>query len=153
VELDDSLAEAHASLAWVKSVNDLDWSGSEREFQRAIALNPNYPNGPFYYGLALAVTGRLDEAIAETKRALELDPISLVNNSLLGELFYFARHYDQAIEQLGKTLELDPNFLLAYAYVQKSMYKDGIAEFQKALAIFPGNAVALSGLGYAYQSR
>ncbi len=155
VELDDSLGEAHASLAWVKSVNDLDWSGGESEFQRAIALDPNYPTSHFYHGLALAVTGRLDEAIAETKRALELDPLSLVTNSLLGESYYFARRYDQAIEQLQKTLELDPNFLLAqdtlgHAYVQKSMYKEGIAEFQKALATFPGNAVALSGLGYAY---
>jgi TolB-like protein/Flp pilus assembly protein TadD len=155
VELDGSLAEAHASLAWVKSVNDLDWSGGESEFQRAIALNPNYPTSHFYHGLALAVTGRLDEAIAETKRTLELDPLSLVTNSLLGESYYFARRDDQAIEQLQKTLELDPNFLLAqdtlgHAYVQKSMYKEGIAEFQKALAIFPRNAVALSGLGYAY---
>ena len=101
------------------------------------------------------MTGRLDEAIAETKRTLELDPLSLLTNSLLGESYYFARQYDQAIEQLQKTLELDPNFLLAqdtlgHAYVQKSMYKEGIAEFQKALAILPGNALALSGLGYAY---
>ena len=92
----------------------------------------------------------LEEAIAEDKRALELDPLSLPINRTLGVAFYYARQYDQAIEQERKTLELDPNFILAHddlglAYLQKSMYKEGIAEFEKALVISPGNTRALSG--------
>src|ERR1700686_238088 len=98
---------------------------------------------------------RLEGAIAEHKRAVELDPLSLIINRALGLAFYEARQYDQAIEQEQKTLELDPNFLQAHdtlgaAYVQKSMYKEGIAELEKVLAISPGNPVTLSWLGNAY---
>jgi tetratricopeptide (TPR) repeat protein len=99
--------------------------------------------------------GRFQEAIAEAKRAVELDPLSPVINSGLGAGFLFARQYDQAIEQERKTLEMDPNFRLAqdslaFAYVQKSMYKEAIAEFEKLLASSPDNAGALGGLGYTY---
>jgi tetratricopeptide (TPR) repeat protein len=98
---------------------------------------------------------RLEGAIAEHKRAVELDPLSLIINRALGLAFYEARQYDQAIEQEQKTLELDPNFLQAHdtlgqAYLQKSMYKEGIAQFEKLLAISPGNLPGLSDLGYAY---
>ena len=99
--------------------------------------------------------GRLDEAIAEHRRALELDPLSVVTNGNLGNDFYNERQYDQAIEQLRKMIELDPNYISAHdalgmAYVQKSMYKEGIAEFEKGLAISPDNPEPLSRLGYAY---
>jgi serine/threonine protein kinase/tetratricopeptide (TPR) repeat protein len=155
LEIDDMLAEAHTSLAWIKAVYDWDWSGAEREFQRAIGLNPSYATAYQLYGLALVFMGRFEAAIAECKRALELDPLSLPGNATLGGIFCFARQYDQAIEQELKTLELDPNFIpahwyLGYAYVQKSMYKEGIAEFEKRLAISLDHTGALAGLGYTY---
>jgi eukaryotic-like serine/threonine-protein kinase len=155
LEIDDTLAEAHISLAWIKTLYDWDWSGAERDFQRGIALNPSYATAYQLYGLALVFMGRSEAAIAQSKRALELDPLSLPVNATLGGTFCFARQYDQAIEQERKTLELDPNFILAhwylgYSYVQKSMYKEGIAEFEMRLAISPDHAGALAGLGYTY---
>jgi len=155
LELDDTLAEAHTSLAFINAFYDWDWSGSEREFQRAIALNPDDAAAREWYAYSLANMGRSEEAIAEQKRALELDPLSLISNRVLGLEFYFARYYDQAIEQYRKTLELDPTFLfthnnLCLAYVQKSMYTEGIAECEKEMVLSTHNARALSGLGYAY---
>jgi tetratricopeptide (TPR) repeat protein len=155
LQVDETLAEAHTSLAYVKTLNDWDWSGTEREFQRAIELNPSYATAHHWHAVALVTMGRSEEAITESKRALELDPLSLIINRDLGQVFYLARHYDQAIEQYRKTLELDPNFARAHgflglAYVQKSMYNEGIAECEKELVVAPSNPYALSGLGYAY---
>jgi eukaryotic-like serine/threonine-protein kinase len=154
LEIDDTLAEAHTSLALVKIHQDWDWSGGEREFQRAIALNPDYAIAHMWYGWTLANTGRFEESIAEVKRALELDSLSLEINWFLGVVYLFARQYDQAIEQCLKTLELDPNHwqahtFLGWAYIQKSVYKEGIAELEKAVAISPTN-VSLAYLGYGY---
>jgi TolB-like protein/Tfp pilus assembly protein PilF len=155
LELDEMLAEAHTSLAWVKAWYDWDWSGGEREFQRAIELNPSDAYAHLTYGVTLMLTGRSEQAIAEVKRSLELDPLSLAGNRNLGYVFYFARQYDQAIEQERKTLELDPNFIrthlmLGNAYIQKSMYKEGIAELEKESALFPDSPGPVSWLGYAY---
>jgi serine/threonine protein kinase/tetratricopeptide (TPR) repeat protein len=156
LEIDDTLAEAHISLAVVKAQYDWDWSGGEREFKRAIALNPSSARAHQAYGFVLlGMTGRFDEAIVELKRALELDPLSLLINSNLAGALLAARHYDEAMEQERKTLDLDPNFILAHwylglSYVQKSMYKEAIAELEKAVAMAPGNTLALSGIGYAY---
>jgi serine/threonine protein kinase/Flp pilus assembly protein TadD len=155
LELDESLAEAHTSLAYIKALYDWDWSGAERESQRAIALNPSSAGAHVGHGAGLVMMGRSEEAVAELKRAVEFDPVSLPINWLLGVAFYCARQYDQAIEQELKTLELDPTFILGYfhlgqAYVQKSMYKEAVAEFEKALAISPGNTLAVAGLGYGY---
>jgi eukaryotic-like serine/threonine-protein kinase len=154
-EIDDTLAEAHVSLGYIKAFYDWDWSGAEREIQRAIELNPSDATAAYTYGLALLNMGRIQEAIAEEKRAVELDPLSLVNNRTLGVAYYGARQYDQAIVQLRKTLELDPNFILArdllgLAYLQKSMYKEAVAEFEKDLLISPANAGALTSLGSTY---
>jgi tetratricopeptide (TPR) repeat protein len=155
LEIDDTLPEAHSSLAAIKTFYDWDWPGGEKEYKRAIELSPNSPDAHGAYGFALAFFGRPEDAIIEDKRTLELDPLSLPSNRNLGNAFYFARQYDQAIEQCRKTLDLDPSFitahtLLALAYVQKSMHNEGIAEFEKALSISPGYPIALSGLGYAY---
>jgi eukaryotic-like serine/threonine-protein kinase len=155
LEIDDTLAEAHSSLAYIEAVNDWDWSGAEREFKRAIELNPNYAGSHQGYGVALALTGRLSEAMAEEKRALQLDPLSVLINGSVALIHYEARQYDQAIEQERKTLDLDPNYLIAYiglglAYVQKSMHQESIAELEKAGAVSGGNASALSNVGYAY---
>ena len=155
LEIDDTLAEAHASLALIKTAYDWDWPGAERESQRAIELNPSYSSAHYWFGMALIITGRLEQANAELKRALELDPLSLIANRTLGEALFVARQYDQAIEQQRKTLELDPNFIRAHldvgvAYLQESKYNEGIAEFEKELAISPSYTEALSWLGYAY---
>jgi serine/threonine protein kinase/TolB-like protein/Flp pilus assembly protein TadD len=155
LEIDDTLAEGHASLAWVKTIYDWDRSGGEKEFQRAIELNPAYATAHFWHSLALASMGRSEEAVTEQKRALELDPLSLIINRVLASHFYYARHYDQAIKQEQLTLDMDPNFAfvhmqLGQAYLQKSMYKEGIAEFEKELVVSPHHPYALSGLGYAY---
>ena len=150
LETDDSVAEAHTSLGFIKMAYDWDWTGGEREFQRAIELNPSSVTAHQLYGLALAAEGRFEEAIEELKRALELDPLSPSNNSALGTGFLCVQQYDQAIEQERKALDLDANFLpahlfLGWSYVQKSMYKEGIAELEKAVAIFPGNPIATIG--------
>ena len=155
LQLDDTLPEAHTSLAFVMTDYDWDWPGAEREFQRAIGLNPNYAYAHALYAYHLYRIGQFDKAIAESKRALELDPLSLIGNRILGQSYYYARKYDQAIEQYRKTLELDPNFTAAHrslgmAYVQQSNYKEGLAEMEKDLAISPGNAAALSEIGHAY---
>jgi TolB-like protein/Flp pilus assembly protein TadD/predicted Ser/Thr protein kinase len=155
VQLDDKLAEAHNSLEGVKADYDWDWAGAEREGRRAIELNPNYAPAHQWYGSTLGQLGRSQEAQAELKRALDLDPLSVVINWNMGTgLFFFTRQYDQAIEQERKTLELDPNFMLAHvflgvAYVQTSMYKEGLAELDEALVISPGNTLAISQLGRA----
>jgi eukaryotic-like serine/threonine-protein kinase len=159
LQLDDRLAEAHTSLALVKAHHDWDWSGAEKEFQRAIALNPDYAMAHAWYGSTLGMTGRFEESIAEAKRALELDPLSHYVNSFLGVAFYHARRYDQAIEQFRKALDLDPNFSFAHsvlglAYVYKSMYKEGIAELEKAVEIYRSHvSLMFLGRGYALAGR
>jgi serine/threonine protein kinase len=154
LEIDDTLAEAHTCLARVIASYDWNWPGGEKEFLRAIALNPDHAMAHMSYGLILVNTGRFEEGIRENKRALELDPFTLHTNWILGLVYYVARQYDQAIDQCRKTLELDPNFFVTHtslgaAYIQKSMYKEGIAELERAVAIFPAN-VSLAFLGYGY---
>jgi tetratricopeptide (TPR) repeat protein len=155
LEIDDTLSEAHVSLGFIKSDYTWDWSGAEKEFQRAIALNPNYATAHQWHGYALWKTGRFEESIAEHRRALELDPLSLPVNRNLGLALYLARRYDLAIEQLGKTLEMDPSFALtrAYlgiAYIEKGLYKKGIAECEEAATHISAGPYAISALGYVY---
>ena len=155
LELDNTLSEAHTSLAFILANYTWDWPGAEAEFQRAITLNPGYSMAHQWHGFALWKTGQLDEAIAEHKRALELDPLSLAVNRNLGLSFYFARQYDLAAEQLLKTLEMDPGFVLTrdylgLAYVQKGMCREGLAECEKSLANTPGTGFTLSSLGCVY---
>ncbi len=155
LEIDDTLAEAHVSLGIINTTYDWDWSGAERECQRAIELNPDFAYAHLSCGTFLLNVGRLEEAIAEETRARELDPLSLVINRASAIGFYMARRYDRAIEQSRKTMELDPNNVwsrrwLGLAYLQKSMYKEGIAEFEKMLVASPGTTPGLSDLGYGY---
>jgi TolB-like protein/predicted Ser/Thr protein kinase len=152
LQLDDSLPEAHSSLAWVKAAYDWDWLGAEKEFRRAIELNPNYVVAHQLYAYTLVIVGRPEEAITEDRRALEVDPVSVVSNEDLAAVFYFARQYDEAIKQAGKTLELDANApvansVLGQAYLKKSMYNEGIAQFERMSAA--GNT-QLEYLGFAY---
>ena len=155
LKLDDTLAEAHVSLASVKTDYEWDWVAGEKEARRAIELNPRDAQARVAYAEVLWTTGRLDESIQETKQALELDPLSINYNDALEFEFLLARRYDEAIEQAAKILELDPNYISAYyvrgvAYVKKSMYKEAMAEFEKAASISPDHLFALTGLGYGY---
>ena len=159
LQLDELLAEAHTSLARVLAVYDWDWAGAEKEFKRAIELNPRYAVAHQWYGGYFEATGRHDESIAERKKAQELDPLSLIMNFELGTAFYFARSYELAIEQFQKTLELDPSFPPAYiflpaVYEQNGMYDQAIAGFQKAITLRGGTSLGsslpMSGLGHVY---
>lgn len=135
LEIDDSLAEAHTSLAYVKTRYEWDWAGAESEFGRALDINPNYATAHHWYGELLLLTGRGDEAIAEIERALELDPLSVIISSDLGWVLYYTRSYDRAISQCRKTLEMDSDFIvtrlaLALSYGQKGMYQEALTEFK-----------------------
>jgi tetratricopeptide (TPR) repeat protein len=157
LELDETLAEAHTSLARVLAAYDWDWTSAEKEYKRAIELNPRYAIAHQWYGGWFQVRGRHNEGIAERKLAQELDPLSPIVNFELGLAFYYARDYDQAIEQLQKTLELDQNFppvqqFLPAAYEQKGMYGEAIAGFKKAIPLQGGSEWSLTrgGLGHVY---
>jgi TolB-like protein/DNA-binding winged helix-turn-helix (wHTH) protein/Tfp pilus assembly protein PilF len=155
LELDDSLAEAHTSLAFASMNYDWDWTAAEREFRKAIELNPNYANAHHWYGDYLSAVGRHEQAIAESRRALELDPLSPIINAWLGWRYYFARQFDQAIDQYRETLDIDPNFVpvhlvLGQAYEQKGMLKEAIAELEKAASLSQGAPIYASSLAHAY---
>ena len=155
VELDDASAEAHASLGIVKHVYDYDWPGAEREYQRAIELNPAYEPAHRRYGLLLMELGRNEEAIAKFKQSQELDPLSVLGYFQLGMEFYFARQYDRTIEQEKKALELAPDYFgphdyVAAAYLQKSMYQESIAAYEELLETSHDQPRAFSDLGNAY---
>ncbi|MGH9752968.1 MAG: tetratricopeptide repeat protein, partial [Blastocatellia bacterium] len=139
LEIDDMLAEARTSLAFVRAWYDWDWPAAESEFHRALELNPNYATAHHWYALFLMAMERADEAIEEIKRAHEIDPLSLPINRDVGLVYHRARLYDRAIEQYLKTIELDPGFWsarqhLGWAYEQKAMYEEAIAEFNQAIA-------------------
>jgi TolB-like protein/Tfp pilus assembly protein PilF len=159
LQLDDTLAEAHTSLAQIFCYYDLDFVRAAREYQRAIELNPNYPTAHQWYGSsALTALGRFDEAIAEVKRAIALDPLSLVINADLGNSYYRARRYDEAIKQLRKTVDLDPGFYYAHWNLGSALAANGdlagaIEEYEKARSLnddpsmlgLLGNAYAAAG--------
>jgi TolB-like protein/Flp pilus assembly protein TadD len=153
LKLDDTLAEAHTSLANALG-SDMQFAESIKEFQRAMALNPNYATAHQWYGEALQSDGRFDEAVAELRRAQELDPLSLIINTALGGTLVSARRYDEAIEQLHKTIEMDPTFHLTHwvlgdAFRWKGDLSQAIAEYEKAAQLDP-DPVVLGVLGYAY---
>jgi TolB-like protein/Tfp pilus assembly protein PilF len=155
VELDETLGEAHVSRGFILGLYDWDLPGADKEFLRAIELNPNNSNAHHLYGIILLHAGRLDDAMSEERRAVELDPLSPVANRAEGAMFFYQRKYDQAIEQLKKTLDLAPNFGLAIndlgeAYLEKSMFAEAIAEFEKGVAMPLGKVAPLSSLAYAY---
>jgi len=138
LELDDALAEAHTSLGQVLVSYDFDFEGSTREFERAITLNPNYATAHHWYGSGPPLSlGEFDRAIAELKRAQQLDPLSLIINADLGSGFVTARRYDDAIAQLRKTIEMDPHFYYAHwnlgeALELKGKLREAFAEYKKA---------------------
>jgi TolB-like protein/Tfp pilus assembly protein PilF len=155
LELDDTLAEAHTSLAIVLALYDFDLEHSLKELERAIQLNPNYATAHQWYASGpLLALGQFDRAIAEGKRAVELDPLSLVINTDLGEDYFYARRYDEAITQLRKTIEMDPRFYYAHwslgqVWQLKDQLSEAIAEYGKAVEL-NDDPTPLSMLGQAY---
>jgi serine/threonine protein kinase/Tfp pilus assembly protein PilF len=139
VALDDGLAEAHTSLAASKA-DAWDWSGAEREFRRAIQLNPNYATAHHWYSDLLAKTGRLEEALAEAKRAVALDPLSLPINRDLAVIYAFLGQDDMATDQYRKTLQMEPSFAsargdFAVLLLAKGRHVEGFAEWQQAVSV------------------
>ena len=133
---------------------DWDWEGAEKEFLRALELNPNYTTALAWYGLYLDSMGRFDEALLKINRAQELDPLAFGVNLSVGWHFYHAGKYDQAIKQCRKMIDSDSSsgvthFQLGSVYVQKAMYQEAITEFQKAITLSGGNAHMKAALGGA----
>jgi TolB-like protein/DNA-binding winged helix-turn-helix (wHTH) protein/Tfp pilus assembly protein PilF len=152
VSLDNTLAEPHASLAYVSFYYDWNWSAAEGEFKKAIALNPNYATAHEWYSIYLTAMLRPDEAKFEIDRALQLDPLSLIVNTDVGFQMFYARNYDDCIKQLRKTLQMDPAFPVAHlwlgrAYQQKGMFEESMAEYQATDAALPNWVVTIAGIG------
>jgi TolB-like protein/DNA-binding winged helix-turn-helix (wHTH) protein/tetratricopeptide (TPR) repeat protein len=155
LELNGSMAQAQTSLAFVNASYDFDWQAAEHGYQRAIALNPNYANAHHWYADLLSAMGRHQQAILESERARELDPLSPIINAWLGWRYYFARRYDQAIAQYRKALDLDPNFppahlVLGQAYEQKKLLKEATTELEQAVNLSGSGAIYLASLAHAY---
>ncbi|MFB3814036.1 MAG: protein kinase [Terriglobales bacterium] len=154
LRLDDSLAEAHTSLALVNEYYDWNWAAAEKEFKRALQINPNLATAHHWYGEFLTKTGRFDEAAAELRKAQELDPMSLMINTTLGWHAFVTHRHDRAIEQLKKTLDMDPSFVpaqraLEAVYAVDGMYEQAMAERQKVLTL-AGHPELAAALGEEY---
>jgi tetratricopeptide (TPR) repeat protein len=132
LELDGNLAEAHTALALIVQNYDYDWQTAEKEYRRAIELNPNYATAHHWYAEHLAWRGRFDEALRESERARQLDPLSLIIVVDNGAILYFSRQYDQAIQKLRAVKEMEPDFprihIVVYAYIEKGMYAEALAD-------------------------
>ena len=155
LELDSTLGEAHNSLAFILDGFDWDLDSGGKEFRRAIELNPGYATAHHWYAWHLSLLGRYDEAIAEMRKAENLDPLSLIINADLAELLVLAHSYDESMLQSRKTIEMDPNFALAHnqlaqAYLQKHMNDEAVAELQKAVQLSGRSATCIANLARAY---
>jgi tetratricopeptide (TPR) repeat protein len=153
--LDDSLSEAHTSLAFIQDLYDWDWASAEKEYGRALALNPGYATAHHWYAWHLMVTGRTSEGILELRKAESLDPLSLIISADLADALCIAHRYDESVQQSKKTLELDPNFAVGHyelgqALEQKDMHAEAIAEFQKAIELSGHSGAIDSNLAYSY---
>ena len=154
LELDDNLAEAHTSLAFIKHRWNWERQDAEREFLRAIKDKPAYGPAHQWYSSYLVAIGRTDEAIAEARRAAELDPLSFSTGIHLGWIYYMAGRYDEAIAHCQKLLAVDPGFFPVYRYLglsyeQKGMYKEAIAAFDRGIKL-SGSPLLVALLGHAY---
>jgi tetratricopeptide (TPR) repeat protein len=155
LEFEEALAEAHASLARIHLEFDYDWGAAEREYRRAIALNPRYAIAHHCYGGFLSAMGRHDDALREAETARSLDPLSLIVQTWLGLRYYFARRYDDAIAEYHAALELDRDFAPAHWHLAQALQEagrtdDGVAAARQALALDPESLLYLAGLGQAY---
>ncbi len=154
--IDDQLAELHTSLGFIHRHWDWDWEAAEREYQKAIQLNPGYPLAYRWYGHHLAGLGRHEESIQESRRAVELDPLSLIIRGSLGDSLFYARRYEEAIALYRETIEMDASFVAGHTDLARSLelagrYEEAIAEFRMAEALAPkGPPEPSSGLAHVY---
>jgi TolB-like protein/tetratricopeptide (TPR) repeat protein len=156
LELDPGLAEAHASLGFLRRFFDWEWSSAEREFREAVRLNPGYATGRRWYGQLLSGMGRHDEAIAEVRLALDLDPLSVIIHTALGDVLFYARRYDDAIAVYRKALELDPDFQAGHSDLARALEHSGrvdeaIRSYERAVAL-AGGSMADPSVGLANAS-
>jgi serine/threonine protein kinase/Tfp pilus assembly protein PilF len=155
LQLDDSLAEAHASLGFYFLNYAWNWPEAEKEFKKAIALNPKYPTAHHWYSHYLTAMGRTKESLNESQKALKLDPLDDVLNAHLAWNYIFSRQYDKAIDQCKKMIEFKPNsyephFYFGWALQQKKMFNESISEFQKAFTLNPNATYVIAAMGYVY---
>ena len=155
IELDPALGAAHTSLAYVLDGFDWDFQLGGKQFERAIELSPGYATAHHWYAWHLALVGRNQDAIDEMKKAQSLDPLSLIINADMAELFVIAGAYDEAIKQSQKTIEMDPNFALAHnqlgqAYLGKHMNSEAVSELQAAVRLSGGSPISTANLARAY---
>jgi serine/threonine-protein kinase len=155
LEIDSTLAEGHAAMAIVLRDYDWNWRETEKEFKRALELNPGYATAHLWYANFFNGMGRHDDAIAEMKRALDLDPLSLIINADVGRTLYFARRYGEAIEQLRKTVEMDHSFALGHIWLGQVLEQTGksnaaILEFRKGVSLSDTSSFAVARLAHAY---
>jgi eukaryotic-like serine/threonine-protein kinase len=158
IALDETLAEAHTSLGWVTFIYDWDWPAAEREFSRAIQLNPHYSTARQWYAWFLIAMGRSDEALAEGRAAIDLDPSSVSIRRSLGWLHYYARQFEPALDNLRRALAMDPTAeethrMLGLVYLQQGLYDDAAASFKEAVASSNYDVMALAGLGHVAARR
>ncbi|HEY0545536.1 MAG TPA: protein kinase [Pyrinomonadaceae bacterium] len=155
LEIDDALAEAHISLAAIRTFYEWDWLDAERDFKRGLKLNDQSVKGHHWYACSLTSQGRFEEGFREIKRAQKLEPLSLIINRDVGRHYYFLRQYDKAITQCRKTLELEPNFFLAHfymipAYERKGMFEEAGKELQQAIMLSGRSIAMISLLAHVY---
>ena len=155
LELDDGLGEAHASLGIVTWAYDRDWPAAEREYKRALELNPSYATAHHFYGIGLASQGRFEEAVAEEKHAVELDPLSPIFTNNLARVLYYARRYEEATAICHKGIEVDPNYYFHHAQLGSIALAEGhndeaLAEMKRASELMPGTSLTLKNLARAY---
>jgi TolB-like protein/Flp pilus assembly protein TadD len=155
LDIDETLAQAHVPLGAARGEYDWDWGGAEKEYKRAIELNPSYATAHQWHAEQLSRLGRHDEAIAEIKRAQELDPLSLIISAVGANVLFNARQYEQTIAQSRRTLELNAGFppahvYLGWAYEQEKLYDEAISEYQKAIALERANTAMAENLARGY---
>ena len=153
--LDDNLSEAHTSLAFILDLYDWGWASAEKEYKRALALNPGYATAHHWYAWHLIVTGRNGDGIAELKKAESLDPLSLIISADLADALCVDHRYDESVQQSQKTIEMDPHFAVAHyelgqALEQNHQHDEAIAEFRRAIELSGGNTTFESNLANAY---
>lgn len=155
LELDEQLAEAHTSLAFIRFRYDWDWSGAEQEFERAIELNPHYATARHWYAYFLSTRGRHEKALSEIRRAQEIDPLSPAIATGIGRFLYFAGRYDEAVSECRKALEIDTTFAgahldLGLIYEQLGRYDEALPELLQAVDLTGGSPVSLVHLGHLF---
>jgi serine/threonine-protein kinase len=156
LEIDESLAEAHTSLAWVSMFYDWDWTAAEKEYKRAIELNPNYATAHHWYSFYLMIMGRRDESIDEARLSVALDPLSLQINNHMASMLHLAGQYTQAVEEFKRIIEMNPSYVLAHnelghTYVELKMYDKALVEYQKVTELLGTRTPSIiADLGYLY---